>query len=180
MIEVYEDVFRTGVSESISVDSCAGRSRQFRQNIFTGKFHRIVAAGRLLPRVREVMRLQENRIPSVFRCASGLYFRLCRIRGNQDVEQVGTPCSAEMSMGKPDDGVVIIMIARAGIPAFSSRIGTELDHSERDSGARIGVSVESGSDHRVDIIGRSTGVLASIQECGCRHQKKYPFHKFCG
>ena len=90
----------------------------------------------------------------------GLFFergdRLDGIRSREgqqsDITQVANASTREMSMTEGIDLVVVIMVTAAGVPSHDVRIGTELHHCVGPCGAGEGVPVETGADHRVDIL----------------------------
>ena len=85
--------------------------------------------------------------------AGSAFFRRLRRRVEKDVGQVGASGTAQMCMRESDYGIVIIMIAGAGIPAFRPGVRTQLHHAVRSRSSRICVSVESCADHRICLYG---------------------------
>ena len=48
---------------------------------------------------------------------------------------------------------IFVIVARTGVPAIDTRIRTRLNHSVRQHGTRMRMSVSSRSDERIDITG---------------------------
>ena len=69
-----------------------------------------------------------------------------------DITQVANASTREMGMTEGIDLVVIIMITAAGVPTHDMRVGAELHHRVGPCGAGEGVPMETGADHRVDIL----------------------------
>lgn len=138
---------RSGAAERIAVHAGTGRRREFGHNPLSGQFDRIVAARRPFAVMRKRIRLRQVlAVAHHFGPGGGM---------EQNVGQVGAARSAQMRMGKAVDRLIVVMIARTGIPIVRPRIGTELHHAEWGRGAGIGMSVKSGPDEGIDIFERS-------------------------
>ena len=57
-----------------------------------------------------------------------------------------------MGVGKTVDNRIGIMIARATVPTFEPGIRTELHHAERQSSARVSMTVSAGANEGIYII----------------------------
>ena len=74
-------------------------------------------------------------------------------RHQKKITEIGTARTAKACVGKTIDGGIFVIVARTGVPAIDTRIRTRLNHSVRQHGTRMRMSVSSRSDKRIDITG---------------------------
>ncbi len=69
----------------------------------------------------------------------------------EDIAVVRYAGSAEMRVTEPVDRRIRVVIARATIPACEPRVGTELDHPERNDRTRERMTMTTGADEWIDV-----------------------------
>ena len=144
MIQVNEDV-PAAAAIDVAVDAGVLCSSEFRHESGFRELHCPISRLRGFVLMIECVRV--NAI------AGSAFFRRLRRRVEEDVGQVGASGTAQVCMGESDYGIVIIMIAGAGIPAFRPGVRAQLHHAVRSRSSRICVSVESCADHRICLCG---------------------------
>ena len=144
VIQVNEDV-PAAAAIDVAVDAGVLCSSEFRHESGFRELHCPIS--RLRGFVLMIERVRVNVI------AGSVFFRCIRRRVEEDVGQVGASGTAQVRMGESDYGIVIIMVAGAGIPAFRPGVRAQLHHAVRSRSSRICVSVESCADHRISLCG---------------------------
>ena len=79
-------------------------------------------------------------------------------RHEKDVSHIGAACAAEVGMRKTNQGIGLVVVARAEVPlprtSVDEVVGAHLDHAERQHGRRVRMPHVGCSDERIDIVCR--------------------------
>src|SRR5690606_33048281 len=81
----------------------------------------------------------------------------------QDITQVRPARTAQVQVRKAHDGTVRTVVARAPVPAFNARIGTQLYHSKRQGGSGKGMAVFGGPDKGIYIGNQALPIAKSAE-----------------
>ena len=87
-------------------------------------------------------------------------------RHQQEISEIRTPGTTKTCMGKAIDRSIFIIISGTGIPTVNTSIWSRLYHAMGNHSTRMGMSMASCTNKRVDIMGVIIHFIAFRITCG--------------
>jgi hypothetical protein len=155
MCEVKDNMTLISLRKSIFVKSYALRAGEFYTYPIILKKNLVVSRRGLLCLVQKSRTVARPWIIST----SSPEFQRANCRYQKDISIIGHSSSAQMGVTKAIDHIVGYVVPGTAIPTRQPRIRAQLHHTKRESGARIGMTMPTGADKRIDKLGQRFLIL---------------------